>query len=749
MAQPVPQSESPHASSDADVATEPVAALDPSIDLEAIFKYSPAGIALVDSQQRIVRANPALAEMLGYTVEELTRLTVPQITVPEDWEAEVAIIKAGLSSSAGKFRTDKRYLHKDGTVVWGDVTATIVTDASGQRFTLGIVLDITARKNAEKLLSHNEERFRLLYERAPIGYQSLDVDGRFLEVNGAWLTTLGYERHEVVGRWFGDFLTPPYREAFAHRFPCFKREGQIRNIEFEMVRKDGRIIIVSFDGLIGKSSQGEFRQTHCVLVDITQRREAESRLRYQAQLLEQIRDAVIVTDLNGIIQNWNPAAEQIFGYTATEVIGRHIDLLYFDQDKEGFRAQIAEPVIQKRAVGFIARRRHKLGHEVMINLSLSALHDEAGKVVGIIGCSIDITERFNAEAAIRQSEAKYRQLFESSISGLAVHEPILSSDNRLIDYRYLDVNPAFETFTGLRREDVVGKTVREILPDLEPYWIEQYEPVVLRGEPVHLENFAAPLNRYFEVIAFRNTPGQFVTTFTDVTQRRQSLEALQKSEEHYRQVAESNRRLLNEVNHRVRNNLGSLLSLVSLIQARTTDVPSFAASIESRVMGMARAHDLLVEADWGDIDLQVIISRLLQSLQHIAPHNVTVRVSGPALPLDPQHSLPLAMSVLQLFTNSFKYGAHRSPTGSIEIVWALQGEDPDQPVVELNWIERGGPPINGPIKPSLGTELIQGFLRHQLGGQCELRFPSEGVHHTLRFPLSPSATQKTAAASGE
>ena len=81
-----------------------------------------------------------------------------------------------------------------------------------------------------------------------MGYQSLDADGRFIEVNQAWLDTLGYERSEVIGRWFGDFLAPEYVELFSHRFPRFLELGEVRGVEFEMFHKSGALIITSFDG---------------------------------------------------------------------------------------------------------------------------------------------------------------------------------------------------------------------------------------------------------------------------------------------------------------------------------------------------------------------------------------------------------------------------------------------------------------------------------------------------------------------
>ncbi|MFZ4726922.1 MAG: PocR ligand-binding domain-containing protein, partial [Paludibacter sp.] len=128
-----------------------------------------------------------------------------------------------------------------------------------------------------KALKQSEDRFQLLFNKAPLGYQSLDIDGHFIEVNQQWLDTLGYERDEVIGKWFGDFLTPMYQEGFRKRFPIFKAQGHIHS-EFEMVHKNGSILFIAFDGRIGNDTDGNFMQTHCILQDITESKRVKEAL---------------------------------------------------------------------------------------------------------------------------------------------------------------------------------------------------------------------------------------------------------------------------------------------------------------------------------------------------------------------------------------------------------------------------------------------------------------------------------------
>ncbi|CAG0944441.1 hypothetical protein ANRL1_01763, partial [Anaerolineae bacterium] len=136
-----------------------------------------------------------------------------------------------------------------------------------------------------------------------------------------------------------------------------------------------------------------------------------------------------------------------------------------------------------------------------------------------------------AEEALRQSEARYRSLFNSMTEGFALHEIICNDQCLPCDYRFIEVNPAFERFTGLTREAVLGRTVSEVLPHNEPYWVEIYGKVALTGEPVHFENYAAALDRYYEVFAYSPAPFQFATLFLNITERKRAELEIQRLNE--------------------------------------------------------------------------------------------------------------------------------------------------------------------------------------------------------------------------
>ena len=149
------------------------------------------------------------------------------------------------------------------------------------------------------------------------------------------------------------------------------------------------------------------------------------------------------------------------------------------------------------------------------------------------------TELKHKEKLLGESEEQYRNIFTNMIDGFAVHEIILDEAGSAIDYRFLAVNPAFERLTGLNKKQLIGRTVREVLPDTELFWIEKYGEVALNGTPLHFEHYTRALGRHYEVTAYRPAPLQFACTFADITERKKAEEDLRESEEQLRAVFET------------------------------------------------------------------------------------------------------------------------------------------------------------------------------------------------------------------
>ncbi len=148
------------------------------------------------------------------------------------------------------------------------------------------------------------------------------------------------------------------------------------------------------------------------------------------------------------------------------------------------------------------------------------IRDANGKVVGAGEVAYNITQQLRTESALRESEERYHSLFSSMTEGFAIHEMLFDETGEPSDYRFLDINPAFERLTGLNREKVIGKTYHQVLPEESDRWVDIYGKVMLTGKPIQFEEYSPSLHKYYEVFAYRYAPQQFATIFQDITDRK-------------------------------------------------------------------------------------------------------------------------------------------------------------------------------------------------------------------------------------
>ncbi|MBF0448433.1 MAG: response regulator [Magnetococcales bacterium] len=265
------------------------------LDLEANFTY----ISL------------QVEEVLGYKPAEIIGLLSGFDLMPAQEAEKMRSEFLEFVSSAKPFKGLVNInLHKNGRKVVLESNGSPFFDDNGKLMGFrGVDRDITERVQVEKRLIDSENRFRSLYENAPLAYQSLDKGGRLIAVNNAWRRVLGYKQSdEVVGRWFGDLLLPPSQAQFKKQFQKFLSNGEIHNVEFELICANGSSKQISFEGRTTTDEQGKFIQTHCLLTDITERKQLESRLS-QAQKME-----AIGTLTGGIAHDFNNILGSILGY---------------------------------------------------------------------------------------------------------------------------------------------------------------------------------------------------------------------------------------------------------------------------------------------------------------------------------------------------------------------------------------------------------------------------------------------------
>jgi PAS domain S-box-containing protein len=265
----------------------------------------------------------------------------------------------------------------------------------------------------------------------------------------------------------------------------------------------------------------------------------------------------------------NRAAADLFGFPSVEAfVDAPLDSLLAPGWKGKALACFHLPPVDAPPVRTVVSAVRRDGSPIDLGLAVTALSVE-GESYGLAAFT-DETERRRVDGALRESESRYRQLFENMTTAFALHEMIYDADGRPCDYRFLAANPAFERLTGVPVAGLLGRTVREVLPGTEPYWIETYGRVVETGEPAAYENFSAALGRWYETWAFRPSPGRFAVIFSDVTERKGDEEERAHLARQLQQAQKMELvgRLAGGVAHDFNNMLGAILGHTDLALAQ-------------------------------------------------------------------------------------------------------------------------------------------------------------------------------------
>lgn len=459
--------------------------------------------------------NAALTRKLGYTLEELVGLHLLDLHPPHLRQEAQVILEEMVQ---GKRDTCPLPLITKGGDLFPVETRIWFGRWNSQDCIFGISKDLTAVVEAQ-------QRFERIFHNNPNPMALSSPDRRFIAVNEAFLNLLGYTPEEVLGKTARELNLFPNQEQQDAVAALLARQGYIRNFELQVRRKDGRILDGLFSGELIESQGKKVFLT--VMVDLTERKEAELALQRLLQeyetLFNGVQDAVFLVEVeeDGQFrylrtnithqQKTGISLEMIQGKTPEELLGEELGARLRQNYQRCVDA--GQPITYEETLDLPGGRR-------TWSTTLTPVVQDS-RIRYIVGAATDITEQKIAQEAIRQSEARYRTLFENMTEGFALHEMLWDENGRPLDYRFLEVNPAFERLTGLPAEQAVGKTVRQLLPDLETSWIERYAEVARTGQPIVFEEYGAALKRWYEVRAFSPQAGYFATVFTDITQRKQ------------------------------------------------------------------------------------------------------------------------------------------------------------------------------------------------------------------------------------
>ena len=340
--------------------------------------------AAIDFEGRITSANRAFEKLTGYTVAELLTMTIGDLT-PEPWKVKMDETLVRVQSTGKSERYEKEYRRRDGTSILVEVAVDLDRDEKNRPVGyFAFVTDISERKKVENALRESEERFRRLYDEAPVGYHEIDTEGRIVNINRTECEMLGYTREEVLGRSVFDFVAEETREPALRAFPD-KIQGKtpLRTLERTFVTRDGRRLLVSIEERYKRDEQGQIVGIRSTVQDITERKRTEAALvaseRRARALFEGIEDAVFVHAPDGRILDANPAASRLLGYTQEELLRMTTN----DIDDPEFAAGYEDRLKSQLTQGHLScEGRHRTKDGRVIPVEINTLDDHLRRPAG-------------------------------------------------------------------------------------------------------------------------------------------------------------------------------------------------------------------------------------------------------------------------------------------------------------------------------------------------------------------------------
>ncbi len=736
-----------------------------------IVEIANEGIWILDAEARTTYVNEKMAEMLGYGQDEMIGRSLWNFA-DEEFKT---IVKLNLEKRQQGINQvyELKLICKDGSLLWTLISARAIFNKDG-KFTgsLGMLTDITERKEAGEALkrAHDslEEKIKERTIQLEKAYNSLKEreeslsEAQKMAHIGNWVWDIATDKAYWSDELYRIFrrdpqeLAPSYNEYLNYIHPddrdyvsnALKKalnRGKPCNIDYRIVLANGEIRTVHMQSKIIFDEVNIPIRIKGTVQDITERKKAEEKIQILVNAVESSNDAILTESLDGIITSWNKGAEQVYGYSAEEILGKNISIVEPDNLK-GEIKRFSEMIKQgKKIQRYETSRLKKDGTIINVSVTLSPIFDASGKLMAISAITRDITEHKRAEEKLRESEARLRRFYESGLFGMLYYN---------LDGSITDANDKFLEIVGYTREDLqAGRINWNKMTPPEYRLLDERAIVELKAtgvtkpfEKEYIRKDGSRVPIILGVTTFDQARNEGIAFVLDITERKQAEEALARSEAARKK----------EIHHRIKNNLQVISSLLDLQAEKFRDKEVLEAFKESknRVLSMSLIHEELYKGEETDtLDFSAYLQKLAKDLfQTYSLSSKSIRLcmdleENAFINIDV--AIPLGIIVNELVSNSLKYAFHGRNRGEIRIKlykekvrkckksgtgnkkqdlkktsFILKVSDDGIGIPESLDLENSG---------TLGMQLIT-TLVEQLDGELELN-RKNGTEFTIRFTV--------------
>lgn len=717
--------------------------------LQSLMNNVPANIYFKDLEGRFMRINNSQARLFGLSEPEQAIGKSDSDFFSEThaalaYEDEQEIIRTG-----EVLTKEEKVSWPDGGYKWFSTIKLPFRDIEKKIIgTFGFSIDVTEKKLSEEALRESEIRFRSYIENAPIGVIICDEKGRYIQVNPATSEITGYSSEELLELSILDVLPNESREYAYQLFSIMLEKGRITG-EFPFVNKAGQSGVWLLEAV--QLSSNRFM---ALVIDITERKKAEEALRLSELrnhelytllrlLSDTMPDLIWAKDLNKKFIFANKAiCEKLLNASDTsEPIGK-TDLFFALRERETHPEDAAwhtfgELCMDSDAITLKEMKEMQFyefgnvkGKFLYLDVHKAPLFNNKGELIGVVGSGRDITEHMLTEKEIEDQKLFLQQLLET------ISNPIFYKNREGI---YLGCNSAFAEFIGLPKEQIIGKTVHELyqkhLADI--YHEKDSVLLVNIGHQIYETQFRHADGSLRDVIFTKETlidvKGNIeglVGVIVDITEHKQI-------EEKVKSLLAEKEVILKEVHHRIKNNMNTIKSLLSL-QTATTKEPAALEALndaESRIHSMMVLYDKLYRSsDFREISLKEYLTSLVGDIVNLFTHEIKIKletnIEDYFLPV--QKVLTIGIIINELITNIMKYAFVGRPDGIILLSAAKVNENI---IISLQDNGIGLPEhVDFVSSSGFGMQLV-GMLTEQIEGNINIE-RDKGTKFILEFPIN-------------